>query len=626
MIARAKRDAGDPAQYELHDRILRRKEDVRKIINKCAAFGLTAEQVEGNIRGLNDRIWNLRTFLAWARNSPDPNLIQEYGSLVSVPLSKAISDFEVRFPDKTKRDELIAKVDDIPEMDKEQPLLELQTEDDIFAAQLEFIDINDVQILPKVHRDYPYHSVAAQTIGWVGPATQERDQRLFEDDRLAAYIEGDLCGREDGVEYVCEPILRGRRGELVYDIDRQLIRDTEADFGDDVTLTLDIKLQAQIETYLTDPQYNPNADANVAVVVLQIQSGDILALVSVPTFDLNQARYDYGRLLNDPNLPLVNRAINQEYPPGSSVKPIILVAALEEKLVTADEIISCPAQDAPPGWPNCWIWKQKRAAHDWSWDNNARNAIKGSCNIYFSRVANRLDPRILQSWLFRFGYGHRLPLACPATPDSLWEPRQLRQSTGRISSKRPDTDKINSLEDVPPLRRGERPLAGMGQGNIRATPLQVANSFATIARGGVAKPPRLFLRPRSPSSAMANEPVDLNISADTLRVIYDGLDAVVNEPGGTAHKQFAGVLSQQGVRVYGKTGSTERPDHAWFAGFAEDRDGAKLAVAVVVEGGQHGSSDAAPLARDIIQLCVNARYVGEELPMTILQQDQTDTQ
>ncbi|MBA7649983.1 Peptidoglycan D,D-transpeptidase MrdA [subsurface metagenome] len=140
-------------------------------------------------------------------------------------------------------------------------------------------------------------------------------------------------------------------------------------------------------------------------------------------------------------------------------------------------------------------------------------------------------------------------------------------------------------------------------------PLQVANAMAAIARGGLYKPPRLF-------TDDANEPkfasIDLNISKQTLDVIHNGMSAVVNEVGGTAYNEFApSGLARQGINVYGKTGSTEQPDNAWFAGFATDGAGRGIAIAVVVEGGQHGSSDAGPLARDIIQFCIEAGYIGD---------------
>jgi cell division protein FtsI/penicillin-binding protein 2 len=127
------------------------------------------------------------------------------------------------------------------------------------------------------------------------------------------------------------------------------------------------------------------------------------------------------------------------------------------------------------------------------------------------------------------------------------------------------------------------------------------------------------LSPKSLADEQTRESVDLQISDLTLQTVYEGMDAVVNEPGGTAYKEFSpSGLAQQGVKVLGKTGSTERPYHAWFAGFAEDREGAKIAVAIIVEGGAHGSSDAAPLARDIVQLCVDKGYVGAAMSASLL--------
>jgi penicillin-binding protein 2 len=254
------------------------------------------------------------------------------------------------------------------------------------------------------------------------------------------------------------------------------------------------------------------------------------------------------------------------------------------------------------------IWLDHHRGHDQNWTNNARNAIKGSCNIYFSRLADRLDAPVLQYWLFRFGFGHRLPLEANLPWPAGCEPRRFLQVQGIIST-RPPGKTVEAIEDLPPISDGEKRYFGMGQGNLRTSPLQVANAFATLARGGQYKPPRLFLKPQGPRTF--EQPVDLEISAATLQAVYDGMGAVVNELGGTAYKAFhASGLGAQGVKVYGKTGSTEDPENAWFAGFAEDSDGAKIAVAVVVEGGQHGSSDAAPLARDIIQLCVYKNYVG----------------
>jgi penicillin-binding protein 2 len=633
--------------YELTTRI----EDMELVIEKCTHFGLKRSQIETKIAQINHRIWNLRTFVAWVRAGPDPAILDKYNhNINSIPLSEAIADFEKKFPDEDQRLSLVRKVDDIAEMDKDWPLLELKTDDDIFTAQLEFADIAGVQILPKGQRSYPYRTIAAQTIGWVGPATQEDDKALFADDSLSSYLDGEVCGREDGVEYVCEAILRGRRGELIYDIDRQLVSRTETQFGEDVRLTLDVELQKRIEDYLANSGHNPNYKAPTAAVVIDVATGDILALVSMPVFDLNRIRADFATLAADPNEPLRNRAINKQYPPGSVIKPLILIAGLESGKITADEVISCPAQKAPSGWPSCWIYNRYSIGHDSEGLNNAHNATKGSCNIYFSRLADRIEPRVLQQWLFKFGYGRvtslvaRDPSILRSSPDlpafakppsagegrsgttakdeylepqtTNHEPRELRQAQGQISNLSPKT-MIQQFEQIPPLEEGERRWFGIGQGNLRVTPLQVANAMAAIARNGVYKPPRLFFAPESTSNERraTSDDIDLVISPQTLATVCDGMYAVVNEPGGTAYKELAhSGLTQQGIKVYGKTGSTEKPDNAWFAGFAADGAGHKIAIAILVEGGQHGSSDAAPLARDIIQFCIDAGYIGKTNP------------
>jgi penicillin-binding protein 2 len=507
---------------------------------------------------------------------------------------------------------LLATGVDIAEMHKSWPLVELKTDDDIFTAQLEFMDVNDVQILAKGSRVYPYSSVAAQTIGWVGPATQEQDRQLFANDKLARYLDDEVCGREDGVEYVCETILRGKRGQEEWDIDRVLKNRTEPQFGEDVQISLDIELQKKIEDYLADYKFNPNYEAPTAAVVIEVETGDILALVSLPVFDLNRARYDYTALANDSNEPFRNRAINKQYPPGSVIKPLILIAGLESGKITPYETIPCPAQKAPREWPSCWIYnKYPWMGHDDKGENSARNAIMWSCNIYFSRLADRINPSVLQQWLFNFGYGHISSLA-PALRTTSNEHRDLRQAQGQISTSIPK-GKISRFEQIPRLEAGERRIFGIGQGNLRATPLQVANAMATIARGGILKPPRLFKEIRNSKFEIRNsEGVALGISKQTLDVIHNGMSAVVSESGGTAYNEFAhSGLARQGINVYGKTGSTEQPDNAWFAGFATDGAGRGIAIAVVVEGGQHGSSDAGPLARDIIQFCIEAGYIGD---------------
>jgi len=594
-------------------------QELTRIIEKCQYFTRGQVDIEKQITNINDKIWNLRTFLAWRRNNPDPKIIEKYGRVSNVPLSVALREFAKKFPDEDQRFLEIEKIKNIPEMNRGWRFLELQTDADVFDAQLEFMDFKGLDILPKEQRLYPHGSTAAQIIGWVGPP-MERDKKLLEDDKLYSYLSDEVCGREDGVEYVCEAILRGRRGEESYDIDRQLVNRTETQFGNDVWITLDIRLQMQIEDHLVDCQLNPNCQTPMAAVAIDVNTGDILAMVSMPTYDLNRIRQEYGNLNSDSNEPLRNRALNKGYPPGSVVKPLILTAGLQSGKVNASEIIPCPAQKAPKGWPSCWIFNQNRSGHDYKWQNHARNAIKGSCNIYFSHLADRITPSVLQLWLYKFGYGRKFTLTPNFTENTneLSTPsivnRDFRQVAGLISSGITRATTSN-IDDIPPLYARERRWFGIGQGNLRVTPLQVANAFAAIARGGIYKPPRLIMDDPNNipiSSTHNSEGLSLDISRQNLNVVYDGMDAVVNENGGTAKTQFAkSTLALQGVKVYGKTGSTQNPSHAWFGGFATDDTGRKIAIAILVEGGQRGSQDAAPLGRDIIQFCVQAGYIGQ---------------
>jgi penicillin-binding protein 2 len=654
--AAARRDS-DVAVAKLDEEIREKLKDLQLIIEKCSKFKeVEPSVIWDEIEKINDYVWDQRQFQAWRKNFPNSEVFEKY-DVISVPISVAIADFEAKEPDKNKRIELASKID-IKEMHENWPLLELKSDDAVFTAQLEFMDTEGLYILPKGYRFYPYGSVAAQTIGWVGPATQKRDKELFAGDELQSYQEGEVCGREDGIEYVCEAVLRGRRGELSHDIDGRLTSQIPTDFGDNVRLTLDIELQQRIEDDLSNYPQEPNCGPGMSAVVIDVGTGDILALVSLPDYDLNRVRYDYGKLVADDNHPLINRAINAWYPPGSVVKPLVLVAGLESGKITPGDVIECLGQEAPDGWPSCWIYKQNPAArvgHSDMWENTARNAIKGSCNIYFSHLADKIEPEVLQQWLFKFGYG-RQPLDLGFTIESLRsesepdsaienpissegrpvrkiENRNLNQACGIISSTIPK-EKVRCFEDVEPLRNIHRRWFGIGQGNLRATPLQVANAMAALARGGIFRRPRLIysIEGVSPSnSGLQAEDIetpsnrelsardageDLGISLETLAVVYDGMSAVVNEVSGTAYKEFEpflAILAAEDVKVYGKTGSTEGPENAWFGGFAQDSTGRQIAIAVIVEGGEHGSRDAAPLARNIVQRCIEAGYLGKSI-------------
>jgi len=245
------------------------------------------------------------------------------------------------------------------------------------------------------------------------------------------------------------------------------------------------------------------------------------------------------------------------------------------------------------------------------WSNSAVNAIKGSCNIYFSHLADRLNAGLLQQWLLKFGYGSKvlarqdiLAQAPPAGQTPLPR-RYLLERAGIVHSGDPSA--VTGGGTLPPIADHEKKMFGIGQGSFRVTPIEVAAAMAAISRRGIYRRPCLFASaPRSSDGYL-----DLDISPETIDTIRDGMYGVVNEEGGTANRAFRSAgFRTAGIRVFGKTGSTEAPEHAWFGGFAEDNRGRALAFAVLIEGGQSGGQDASPLARDMIRLCMEAGYLG----------------
>jgi penicillin-binding protein 2 len=587
----ADRENKPNARQKIEEQIQNKAEEIKNIMNMCINFGFEVPQIQQEIESINKRIWDLRYYLAWKNKSTT----QPFEEIVPDPNERMLMAYNFR----------------IPAMYESYSLFELVTDNDVFIAQFEFMDIEGIEVVSKGKRYYPYNEIASQTLGWVGPATQPEDVNVYKDDKLMYYLPGEVCGR-DGIEYACEPMLRTRRGEENIDIDNRLINRIEPESRKDIVLTIDIELQKRIENYMANYKLDTNVGPGMAGVIIDVSLGDILALVSIPDYDNNRTRYNWAELaeLNkkpeEQIKPLINRAINAFYPAGSVVKPLILIAGMEEGKITSDEVISCPAHDPPEGWPKCWIWKGKdHTGHDVMWTNNARNAIKGSCNIYFSHLADRLDSFILQSWLYRFGYGHKI-LDVPL-PDKPELARNLRQLAGAISSTAPESSDPN-LDQLPLIIDREKKRFGIGQSDMRVTPLQAANAIAAIARGGIYMNPNIFREMPNPTS------VSLNISQHTLDTVYDGMYAVINETSGTAYKEFSPNLNsfkRQDVKVYGKTGSTEAPENAWFAGFAQDSSGRKIAFAFLVEGGQHGASDAAPFAREAIQYCIDAGYIGK---------------
>ena len=453
------------------------------------------------------------------------------------------------------------------------------------------------EVKPFLKRRYPYGDAACHIIGMVGQVTADELKRMPD------VKGGDEVGKR-GIEKMCEDLLRGRRGRLRKErvSDGQIVReDVRAVPGRDIHLTIDIRLQRDIEKLFREMTTLPGETVgrDGAAVVISVRTGEVLAMVSIPTYDLETFGKRFGALARDQlQLPLLHRAVTAYYPPGSVAKPIIALAGLTERAIDKDTIYTCRGYLHNPNAFRCWIYS-RGGSHG---PLNVQGAIKNSCNVFFYHVGEELGLDRELYWFEQFGYG-RLP------------------GTG-LPEEKPGSIAAGELPPGPGTSR----LLAIGQGPFSATPLQCANVMATIARGGVFLSPIIALE-GGPNQVRR----DLGIPPEHVAVVHRGMYEVCNSPGGTAYTPFHMGLPL-GVEVCGKTGTAQtapqrvdsnengridtedeivrRGDTALFSGFAPYQD-PQVAVAVVVEyvtdGG--GSRYAAPIGREIIRLCRRYGYI-----------------
>lgn len=603
------------------------REDIEVIIDKCSMLlNVDRETIISKINEINVGIWKLREVVAWKNTFPESELYLQYKKKKrEAPYTLAMLDFETRLAAKGLADPhkerfKLALKEDLAESRQLHPIYEIKDREQLFKVQLGFTGIEGVEIAPITERIYHYGAAACQLIGWVGRA-QADENALFPNDIYSQYNPDDLSGIS-GIESACEAILRGRRGEVTYNHDDELLSRKPTQFGEDIKLSIDIELQHAIEKYLSDKTIFPDPNAEMGSVVIDVASGEILAMVSIPTYDLRFIRYSkvYGQVSTAKTKPFKSKAMHETYPPGSIIKPIFLAMGLESGKITANEIIHCNGTDPPNKWPDCIVHRDFGFGHDRDWNNTGRNAIRGSCNIYFSRLADRFSSGTIQSWLYRFGFGHRI-LPLPNYPELLKELKRsedpdsrLDEGNGNITSSKEVF--VEHMLDLKPIEDYEKRYFGIGQASIRVTVLQVANAMAALARGGIYRAPRLFI---GDSENKKDQHTGLGISKATMNVVRDGMHAVVYESHGTANKAYTNKakderyfekFTRKKITLFGKTGSTEKPYNAWFAGFAEDESGRALAFAIFVKRGKSGSKDAAPKGLKILDICNTLGYIG----------------
>jgi len=437
-------------------------------------------------------------------------------------------------------------------------------------------------------RTYPYGPLASHLLGYVGEVSQT------ELANRTGYRMGDLIGKF-GAERAYESLLRGLPGGQQIEVDAlgrklRVLSHVPETPGNSIVLTLDRRLQQFSEQLLQGREG--------AIVVLDPNTGGILALASNPSFDPNVFAgginfREWRRLTSDKLKPLNDRAIQGMYPPGSTFKIVTAAAALETGVINPFTRIFCPGHYHFANRDyRCW----KKGGHG---SVDLHEAIVHSCDVYFYQVGQRVGIDTLAEYAHRFGLGEPTGISLDhekpgLIPDSEWKRKRFKEA----------------------WYAGETLSAAIGQGYVLATPLQMANVIATVANGGRRYKPHYVERIESPTGDTIQETKpeiagEAGLRKTTLLQLRDALRDVVNTPGGTGKKAKLPT-----IEVGGKTGTSQvfkmgrqqiktaglpkhLRDHAWFVAFAPV-EAPEIAIAVLVEhAGTGGGATAAPLARDV---------------------------
>jgi penicillin-binding protein 2 len=454
--------------------------------------------------------------------------------------------------------------------------------EDISTVEAYRRDHPEVQLGPEPRRIYRFGRLAAHVLGYVGEVSkQELEQNVFPSART-----GSMVGKS-GVERAYNQQLVGKDGErrvLVDSLGREvgMLDDIDSVRGGELRLTLDMELQEQAENLLQDKIG--------AIVAMDPRDGGILAMASSPSFDPNSfaariSEEDWAELVDNPNYPMQNRAIQNSYSPGSIFKLIMAEAGLEEGLAQANATVTCRGAAVYYG----------RVFHCASKDGhgtvNLETAIQQSCNIFFYELGQQLGISKIASHAQSLGFGNRTGIDLPNERSGVMPSPEWKE---RVKGTK--------------WYAGETISVSIGQGAVSATPLQVVRAIGAIATGGKLTTPHVLLRAENvPDSSFIWPITDVPLSSANAARIREGMWRSVNRSG-TGHN-----AAVAGLDICGKTGTVQvlsnetkkeiddtsgLEDHSWFAGFAS-KDNPEIAVVVFIEHGGKGGIAAAPLARDL---------------------------
>lgn len=465
---------------------------------------------------------------------------------------------------------------------------------------------NGVFIRTEPVREYKYGGIGAHFLGYIHEVNADELTRLKKEYPDHGYRQGNLVGQQ-GIEAMTEPWLRGRDGyrELIVnafggEVDEAVLRELGFDAdnqppvpGNNVVLTLDWDLQLVAEEAL--------GGKHGAVVAMNPRTGEVLAMVSHPTFDPSQfargiSQEEYNELLHAPGRPLYSKAIQGQYPPGSTWKPFVAIAGLEEGVIGDEEFAPVCRGRLRVGrrWFHCW----RRGGHG---EVDLLLGLKQSCDVYFYRVGQELGIDRIAKYARLFGFGTESNIGLAEEKSGLVPTEEWKE---RVKGE--------------PWQAGETLPCAIGQGFNLVTPIQLARGTAAIANGGTLVQPYLIARAQSVEGELVHDfapeiPSPLPIKPEYLDAVHEGLVAVVNDPHGTARRARV-----KGLTVAGKTGTAqvvrlssvehyeddedipmELRDHALFVAYAPAED-PYIALAVIIEHGGGGGRNAAPVAQKII--------------------------
>jgi penicillin-binding protein 2 len=487
------------------------------------------------------------------------------------------------------------------------PLLvtENLTWDDFARVNLNLPYLHGVQPDVGETRDYPYAEEASHILGYVGAVSPE--------DKAAAAktnpdplldVPGFRIGKR-GVERTFDTDIRGKAGASRVEVNAygRVIRELQREPGEpgkDVYLTIDRDLQ----NFMYEKLKNESAGA----AVMDVQTGDLLALVSTPGYDTNAFNVgltteQWSALTGNDHKPLVNKALSGAYPPGSIFKTVTALAALDDGIVTPETLFQCTGIVTLGSHDfHCW----KRGGHG---PMNLRNAIKHSCDCYFYQVALKLGIDSLQASAKRLGLGQFTGIEIPGERSGFIPDRYWKQATFKEA-----------------WQQGESLVAGIGQGYILTTPLQLCMLCARLASGMQVSPRIVHSLGAQRQPRPEVEPV--GFSPEALETVRDAMNAAANEPGGTAYawritdktKAMAGKTGTAQVRVITRserlTGVRRNEslpwtlrDHGLFIGYAPV-DKPRYACAVVIEHGGVGAHPQVQVARDALAFAQTRDILG----------------